>query len=292
MTDPIIAISRRGAPVQPQDGPCAAWWSLTKTVLSAATFRLAERGQLDLTKPLAPNPFTPLHLLRNTSGVPNYTDLPRYRIAVEHRQHPWPDADLLARVGPTLNFAPGTDWAYSNTGYMHIRRLIEQVTDMPIDEAIAALVFVPIGLENTRIALDLTDIAACTWLAETDYHPGWVYHSMAIGPASDAVLFLDALFQSHFLSAAFHTEFMHTTDLGAGPKGRPWLTAAYGAGLMAGRTSLGRAWGHSGAGPYSVSAAYHFPDMPDSPTVCAFTAGSDESVPEWLIHDLLNTNNT
>jgi len=38
--------------------------------------------------------------------------------------------------------------------------------------------------------------------------------------------------------------------------------------------------GHSGAGPGSVCAVYHFADRPTPCTVAAFAAGEDEGKPE------------
>jgi hypothetical protein len=44
---------------------------------------------------------------------------------------------------------------------------------------------------------------------------------------------------------------------------------------------IGRAIGHSGGGPFSVNAVYHFPDRPDPVTVSCFTSGQDEGVAEF-----------
>jgi hypothetical protein len=63
--------------------------------------------------------------------------------------------------------------------------------------------------------------------------------------------------------------------------GRPWETSGYGLGLMIGRmASAGIAMGHSGAGPGSVSAIYHFGDRPTPCTVAAFAKGDDEGTTE------------
>ncbi len=55
----------------------------------------------------------------------------------------------------------------------------------------------------------------------------------------------------------------------------------YGLGLMRGTMKMvGTAIGHSGAGPFSVNAVYHFPDRPDPATIAVFTNGTDEGVAE------------
>ena len=38
--------------------------------------------------------------------------------------------------------------------------------------------------------------------------------------------------------------------------------------------------GHSGSGPFSVNAVYHFPDRSEPITVACFSDGTDEGVPE------------
>ncbi|MBB5515022.1 CubicO group peptidase (beta-lactamase class C family) [Rubricella aquisinus] len=283
MSNPLPALSRNGTLMTPEGGPPGAWWSLTKPVLAVAMLKLAEQGRIDLDASYEAHPFTFLQLLANTSGVPNYTDLPAYRADVAAGVAPWTDADLLTETGLTPRFPPGTAWAYSNTGFMLIRQTIERIMDRRIDEAIASLLFAPMGIADTRIAHAPEDMAACAWAGDRAYHPGWVYHRMAVGPASDAVRFLDSVFQGGFLSAAGRARLTQRTELGPGPKGRPWRTAAYGLGLMAGEMQAGRAFGHSGVGPYSVSAAYHFPDRPDRPTACAFGPGADETEVEWQV---------
>ena len=44
---------------------------------------------------------------------------------------------------------------------------------------------------------------------------------------------------------------------------------------------VGDAAGHSGGGPFSVSAVYHFPDRPDPLTVACFANGANEGVAEF-----------
>jgi D-alanyl-D-alanine carboxypeptidase len=62
---------------------------------------------------------------------------------------------------------------------------------------------------------------------------------------------------------------------------RPWETTGYGLGLAIGRMKdAGLAVGHSGAGPGSVSAVYHFVDRDPPCTVAAFAQGDDEGIAE------------
>ena len=73
----------------------------------------------------------------------------------------------------------------------------------------------------------------------------------------------------------------HAINEGSLP-GRPWETTGHGLGLIIGLASAGIAMGHSGAGPGSVSAVYHFCDQPRACTVAAFAPGDHEGIAEVL----------
>ena len=65
---------------------------------------------------------------------------------------------------------------------------------------------------------------------------------------------------------------------------RPWRTAGYGLGLMMDIASPhGLCIGHSGQGPDSVAAAYHFPDLDPPLTVAAFAPTDDQGIAERAV---------
>jgi len=68
--------------------------------------------------------------------------------------------------------------------------------------------------------------------------------------------------------------------LGGALPGRPWQTTGYGLGLMIGHSEAGLALGHSGAGPGSVSAVYHFPERKTAATIAVFGEGDAEGPAE------------
>ncbi len=107
-------------------------YSVTKTYLGVLCLRL----DLDLDAPVATwidDPRLPRaslrQLLNHTSGIPDYGRLPAYGEAVRSTpSEPWSDEELLARAlaaGP--DFEPGGGWAYSNTGYLLVRRIVDGV---------------------------------------------------------------------------------------------------------------------------------------------------------------------
>ena len=74
---------------------------------------------------------------------------------------------------------------------------------------------------------------------------------------------------------------LQTHHLGGPIPGRPWTDCGYGLGLMSGRFGeVGRAIGHSGAGPFCANAVYYFPDVANPAVIASFTDGNDEGVAE------------
>src|SRR5262249_28414172 len=113
--------------------------------------------------------------------------------------------------------------------------------------------------------------------------PGWVYHGLLIGTPGDAVRFLHSLMSGEVLPSELLTEMATAHPIGdRSLPGRPWETTGYGLGLMIGRmASAGIAMGHSGVGPGSVSAVYHFCDRPSPCTVAAFAIDNEEGAIEY-----------
>jgi CubicO group peptidase (beta-lactamase class C family) len=191
--------------------------------------------------------------------------------------------DLLDRVrADRLDFEPGHGWRYSNVGYLFVRQFIEKAVGRDIGSALRYLVFDALGLNSVRLAASAQDLADTAWGNRTEYDPKWVYHGLLIGTPSDAARFLHRLMSGDVLPVELLTHMTTRHPIGERPlEGRPWETTGYGLGLMIGRmASVGIAIGHSGAGPGSVGAVYHFGDRPAPCTVAAFATGEDEGTTE------------
>ena len=130
--------------------------SVTKPFTAISILLLAERGKLDVSDPMCkfvgPCPdawsaITIRHLLSHTSGLPNFTGLPGYQSTMATPTTP---AQTLDRVrGMPLDFAPGTKYAYSNTGYVALGAIIEKVAGQPYADFLKANVLAPLGMSNT-----------------------------------------------------------------------------------------------------------------------------------------------
>lgn len=131
--------------------------SITKQFTAAAILILHQRGQLDLNDriteylpdyPMDPGDRITIHqLLSHTSGLPNYTDFPE---VLDHLTSNMNPADIIAtfRDRPLL-FEPGTDFAYSNSGYILLGAIIESVSGQSYEAFLHKEIFKPLGMLDT-----------------------------------------------------------------------------------------------------------------------------------------------
>lgn len=276
------AIARGNGSIEGELKALLPWWSITKTVLAAATLRLADQAKFALDDFYHRRPYTIRQMLQHTAGLNNYGGEP-YRAAVAAGDPVWPVAEMLTRVNAErLIFAPGEGWAYSNVGYLFVRQLIEETAGLQIDGALRRLVFEPMGIACTRIAQTPDDMTRTFWGNPQGYDPRWVYHGLLIGPPSDAVDFLRQLLSPRFLSEAARTAMKTMHALGDSVAGRPWTRIGYGLGLMMGEMGdAGKVFGHSGASHESVSSLYCFSELSGTPVVAVFGQGTDEGLTEF-----------
>ena len=252
------------------------WWSFTKTALAIAALRLVEAGRLELDAPRPGKPYSLRQLLTHRAGVPNYAGLETYHRAVAAGEEAWSRARLLAEVGAEkLVFEPGSGWAYSNVGYMFVADAIEEASGLPLAAALRRLALDPLGLAATHLAEGPSGFRDVHWPALRRYDPRWVYHGCLIGPAGDAARLLHALSKGEILGPDLASQMQERfTPMGRLLPGRPAIEAGYGMGLMIGRMGdAGRVLGHSGDGPGSVSAVWHFPGLDRPVTVAVFSEG-------------------
>jgi len=266
------------------------WWSFTKTVLAGAALVLVDRGRLELDTPDGPHGYTLRHLLQHTAGLRDYGCVPEYHESVTAGREPWSRDELLRRSNShELLFRPGGSWAYSNIGYLFVREIIERVLALDVNEALSRLVFQPLGIEDVFVATTRADMRSIPWPHERSYHPGWVYHGLAIGPPSAAACLLHGLLFADLLSDTLKLEMAKPLSLGGPMPGRPAVDPSYGLGLMLDPVGqLGRVLGHTGQGPGSTSAVYSFADLPEPRTLAAF-APDDHIETQGVLEQHLHT---
>jgi len=131
--------------------------SVTKQFTSAAIMQLVDKGRLSLddtlgamlpNMPAAWRKVTLRQLLNHTSGIPSYTDVgPKWQR--RWREDMLPDSLLAFTVSDTMNFAPGSNWRYDNTGYVLLGMILDKVTGQPYPKYLQEQFFKPLGLAST-----------------------------------------------------------------------------------------------------------------------------------------------
>lgn len=132
--------------------------SLTKGFTAVAVLQLVEAGKLRLDStigdvlpeyPSVGRHITVHQLLTHTSGIPNFTDFPEY---VEWRQQKVKPPQVLAWFWERpLEFEPGSQYRYSNSGYQVLGAIIERVSGKTYAEYLEEHVFSPAGLGHTVV---------------------------------------------------------------------------------------------------------------------------------------------
>lgn len=130
--------------------------SITKQFTAALILLLEQEGKLSIqdrisrhvpNAPAAWKDITLFHLLTHTSGIANFTALPDYRV---RQVQPATPADQLERLrDEPLDFEPGSNYRYSNSGYLMLGHVIELVTGRPYAEVLQERILGPVGMTSS-----------------------------------------------------------------------------------------------------------------------------------------------
>jgi D-alanyl-D-alanine carboxypeptidase len=131
--------------------------SVTKSITAQTALRLAAQGKISLDATVASylpdydgpaKAVTVRQLLTHTSGLPDYAFIPGFVTDW------WKEYD---RHEPTkafeklpLQFEPGTQFRYTNSGFHLVGMIIEKVTGKPYEDAVREVLLDPYGLSNIR----------------------------------------------------------------------------------------------------------------------------------------------
>jgi CubicO group peptidase (beta-lactamase class C family) len=161
--------------------------SLTKQFTAALILLLQQDGKLSLSDPISAHltdapaawsKVTIYQLLHHVSGVPDFTDDPRFPIWSASPRTP---KEILALVADKpLDFPTGSKFVYSNTNYEILGAIIEKVSGKTYAQTLSSRLLDPLGLKDT--GLDGDDLIlphrALGYRREGE---GWVYaHSESL----------------------------------------------------------------------------------------------------------------
>jgi len=130
--------------------------SLSKQFTAACILLLQERGRLNVHDPISRylsglpamwQAITIHQLLTHTSGIPNYTNSPD--IAKLNRTGATPQQMIALVADKPLDFKPGTNLSYSNTGYILLGMIIEKTSGQPYANFLKSNIFEPLGMEHS-----------------------------------------------------------------------------------------------------------------------------------------------
>jgi D-alanyl-D-alanine carboxypeptidase len=133
--------------------------SVTKTFTATLLLQAADEGLVSLDDTIdqyvkgVPNgdKITLRQMADMTSGIASYTEDDQWAKEWLSDPHRVWKPEELAQIGIKESplFDPGTEWFYSNTNYVLLGLVLEQVTGKPIGDLYSQQIIEPLGLKNT-----------------------------------------------------------------------------------------------------------------------------------------------
>ncbi|HEY0068074.1 MAG TPA: serine hydrolase [Flavisolibacter sp.] len=130
--------------------------SVTKQFTAAAILKLQEEGKLSVNDTISKyfpklkegRRITIRHMLTHTSGLFNYTNDTTFWM--HEAAMPSSHEKMMSRFADKpLDFEPGTRFSYSNSGYVLLGYIIEQVSGKPYEQYIRENIFRPLGMNRS-----------------------------------------------------------------------------------------------------------------------------------------------
>ena len=222
--------------------------SVGKQFTAAGVLLLAEEGRVGLDEPIAryltnaPSAWqriTVRHLLTHTSGIPDYES----QKLVNLRQDYSEEQLVTLAAGLKLEFEPGTDWNYSNTGYVLLGIIMHRVTGKFYGDVLQERIFKPLRMTSTLVINETNLIphrAAGYELVRGEVkNQAWV--SPSLNTTADGSLYFTVLDVARWDAALYSDH-----PLSAHIREQMWTPAKFGNGattsLKLGGASYGCGW--------------------------------------------------
>lgn len=199
--------------------------SITKVFVAVVALQLVEEGRLNLDEPLsAYRPALPYgqvtirQLLNHTSGIPDYSQTPNLgQELLADRDRRWSSTEVIALIENNKpQFPAGTDYQYSNTGYVLLAEVISAVTGTTWAQQVRDRILDPLHLDSTFIpGMEPVSVRPLAGYFDTDNDGDeenvetdgtWLALETSEGPAGamvsnakDLLSFGDALFHGQLL---------------------------------------------------------------------------------------------
>ena len=222
--------------------------SITKPVFAFAVQRLAERGVIDLDKPLylylpyddiayddRYKLITARHVLTHRTGFPNWR---------------WMNDDGKLN----LKFTPGTGYGYSGEGFEYLKMVVEKITGKKVEQVLQEEVINPMGLYHTFFSksdslqrmVAYGHIDGLPTNNDPPDSPGMAY-SMHTEAHIFTRFMLYLLEQKGLKPETYDTMFQKHSDFNYDPgEEKPRIPAYMGMSLEIRETPYGKSFGHGG----------------------------------------------
>ena len=276
--------------------------SVGKQFTATAVMMLVEDGKIRLDDPIgkylpsAPATWkniTVRNLLTHTYGIHDYEteSLKKKGPAFVNLRNDYTEDDLFKKFsGLPLDFPPGSQWRYSNSGYVILGILIHKVTGQFYGDVLQERIFRPLGMTSTRIISEADIIpnrAAGYRLVNGEIkNQEWV--SPTLNTTADGALYTNVVDMAKW-DAALYTEKL----LKQGSLNQMWTpvrlndgkTAEYGFGWDINRVNGHRLIEHGGAWQGFTTQISRYVD--DKFTVIVLTnLDSEHSEPDKIAHNV------
>jgi CubicO group peptidase (beta-lactamase class C family) len=245
--------------------------SISKQFTAAAVLLLAEQGKLSLDDPVArfipdltrAKEVTIRQVLSHTAGYQDYWPQDYVPPFMLHPITANKILDLWARK--PLDFDPGTQWQYSNTGFIVAGLIVEKASGMPLLEFLNKNIFTPLAMMSV-MNIDqehLTDTDATGYMryglgplrVAPKEGKGWLFAAGELAmPAEDLAKWDISLIHQTLLKPASYHEMETTIVLKDG------VAANYGLGVTVRRQLNHRAIEHGGEVSGFTAENLVFPD--------------------------------
>lgn len=263
--------------------------STGKTFFAALAVQLVESGHLDLDAPirryLGDRPWfgrvahsraiTVRHLMTHTSGLVRYEMNPRFTSAlIADPDRSWsPEEEVAFLFDTPAPFEPGSGWEYSDTNYIVLGMILEQLVGGSLYDEVRRRFLLPLGL---------TRVVPSTGRRIAGLVPGYAGPNDPLGlpdeVLQDGQLVINPQFE--WTGGGYATSAPDLARWGAAlyrgaalsPRARALMIesavparlgpeSAYGLGVIIRPSPVGPTWGHSGFFPGYVSEMLYVPEL-------------------------------
>jgi CubicO group peptidase (beta-lactamase class C family) len=193
--------------------------SVGKQFTATAVMMLVEEGKVALEDPItryfdgAPESWrgiTVRHLLTHTSGIKDWGEQ-----EIDYRRDYTEDELVQVAMKMPTDFPPGTQWSYSNTGYVLLGILIHKVSGKFYGDSLQERIFGPLGMKTARIIseADIVPNRAAGYRMEDGKLKNQEWVSPSLNTTADGSLYLTVLDMARWDAALYGESLLKSASL-------------------------------------------------------------------------------